>query len=151
MPDSAQQMLFGVHFNLTDAGVRHGEVHSDTAYMYDENTRTELKHVDATFFSAAGERNATLTSKTGTYHVRVGSMEARGNVVVVSTDGRKLETPQLRYDPTRNEITSDSAFTLTTPENTVTGVGFVSDPNMRNIKILRAAKATGKSVTIPKR
>jgi LPS export ABC transporter protein LptC len=152
LPDSAQQMMFGVRFYLTDAGVRNGEVRADTAYIYDDaNTRTELRPVTATFFTTAGEKSATLTARRGTYQVRVGSMEARGNVVVVSTDGQKLETPHLRYDPTRNEISSDSAFTLTRPDNVVKGIGFISDPQMRNIRILRAAQSTGKAVTIPKR
>jgi LPS export ABC transporter protein LptC len=151
LPDSAQQMLFGIRFNLLDAGVSRGQVRADTGYMYDENTRTELKNVSATFYTNTGERNGTLTSQRGTYQVRVGSMEARGNVVVVTVDGKKLETPHLHYDPTRNEISSDSAFTLTSPDNVVKGVGFVSDPQMRNIKILRSAKTSGKAVLIPKR
>ena len=57
--------------------------------------------------------------------VRSGIMEGRGNVVVISTDGRKLETPQLRFDPGRNEISSDSSFVMTTPTDIVTGIGFL--------------------------
>jgi LPS export ABC transporter protein LptC len=144
-------MLFGVHFNLTDSGVRRAELQSDTALMYNENTRTELKRVVTTFFTLMGERDATLNARAGTYQIQIGSMEARGDVVVVSNDGRKLETQQLRYDPTRNEISSDSAFTLTTADGVVKGIGFVSDPNMKNIRILRGAKSFGRSVTIPKR
>jgi LPS export ABC transporter protein LptC len=78
-------------------------------------------------------------------------MEARGNVVVTSTDGRKLESPELKYDPTRNEISSDSAFTFTTPQQVVQGIGFVSDPQMHRIQILRKVQASGKAVAIPKR
>ena len=151
LPDSAEQMLFGVRFNLTDAGVRRAELLADTAFMYNDNTRTELRRITSTFFTAMGERDATLTARAGTYEIRVGTMEARGNVVVVSTDGRKLETPQLRYDPTRSEIASDSAFTLTRLDGVVQGIGFISDPNMRNFRILRGAKSFGKEVTIPKR
>jgi LPS export ABC transporter protein LptC len=151
LPDSAEQMMFGMNTNLTDAGVRHGEVHADTAYSYDQNTRFEMRRVNATFYTATGEKNATLTSLAGTYRMRTGSMEARGNVVVTSTDGRKLESPELKYDPTRNEISSDSAFTFTTPQQVVQGIGFVSDPQMHRIQILRKVQASGKAVAIPKR
>ena len=104
-----------------------------------------------TFFTATGEQDAVLTAREGTYLVRLQTMEARGDVVVISTDGRKLETPQLKYDPARNEITSDSAFTLTDAETVTQGVGFVSDPEMAQIRILAGARTSGQRVNIPKR
>ena len=39
---------------------------------------------------------------------------------------------------------------LTEPTRTVEGVGFVSDPNMNNVRILRGSKYTGGSVPLPK-
>lgn len=151
VPDSADQVLFGVKFFLTDAGLRRAELQSDTAYMYDENTRTELRVVNTTFFKNSGEKDAVLTSRAGTYNVRLGNMEARGNVVVVSTDGRKLETEHLRYDPGRNEIASDSAFVIREANGRVTeGVGFIGDPDLNNVRVLSATKSRGSQLTIPK-
>jgi len=152
LPDSAEQMLFGIEVILTDAGVRRAVVASDTLLMYDQNTREELKNVTARFYTPAGEQQAVLTSATGSHSTRLGSMEARGTVVVVSSDGKKLETPQLKYDPSRNEVSSDSAFTLTEPDGRITkGIGFVSNPDMTNMRILAAAQVTGSQVKIPKR
>ncbi len=149
IPDSADQMMYGV-VPKDDAGVRRAEVRADTAYMYDQNTRTDLRKVRTEFFKVTGEKNATLTSLTGQYNSRLGTMEARGMVVVVTTDGRKLESPHLRYDPGRNEISSDSVFILTQTDRRVEGVGFISDPDLKNIKVLRNAKAFGQEITIPK-
>jgi LPS export ABC transporter protein LptC len=148
--DSADQVLYGVRTNLTNAGLMRGVLLADTALMYDDNTRTELRTLHTTFYTQTGAPNGTLTAERGTYNIRLGSMEARGNVVVVSTDGRRLVTPHLRYDPTRNEISGDSAFVLTEPTRTVEGIGFVSDPNMNNVRILRGSKYTGGSVPLPK-
>jgi predicted dehydrogenase len=39
---------------------------------------------------------------------------------------------------------------ITEPTRTVEGIGFVSDPNMNNVRILRGSKYTGGSVPIPK-
>ena len=78
-------------------------------------------------------------------------MEARGNVVVVSKEGKQLNSPHLRYDPSRNEISSDSAFTLTEGERITKGVGFVSNPDMTNMRILAGAQVTGADVKIPRR
>lgn len=150
--DSADQTMFGVHFFVTDAGLRRAEVKADTAYMFEENTRTELRKVNATFFTASGEKDAVLTSKQGTYNSRIGSMEARGDVVVNSTAGNNLVTPHLRFDPTRNEISSDSAFTLTQKSGRIMkGIGFVSDPDLNSVRILRGAQSSGNPVTLPRR
>lgn len=151
VPDSADQVMFGVRFFLTDGGLRRAELVSDTAYMYDDNTRTEMRVVNTTFFKVSGEKDAVLTSKTGSYNIRLGSMEARGNVVVIATDGRKLETPHLRYDPSRNEIASDSAFTITEGGGRVTqGIGFIGDPDLNNVRVLKSTRSRGSAVTIPK-
>jgi LPS export ABC transporter protein LptC len=150
--DSADQTMFGVQFFVTDAGLRRAEVKADTAYMFEENTRTELRKVNATFFRTAGDKDADLTSHQGTYNSRIGSMEARGDVVVNSVSGRKLTTPHLRFDPTRNEISSDSTFELREKNGRILkGVGFVSDPDLNAVRVLRAAQSSGNKVTLPTR
>lgn len=143
--------MFGVHLFLTDGGIRRAELVADSAYMYDENTRTELRVVHTTFFKQSGEKDAVLTSKRGSYNVRLGNMEARDSVVVVATDGRKLTSPHLRYDPARNEIASDSAFTITESNGRVTsGIGFIGDPNLTNVRVLQKTRSQGSALTIPK-
>jgi LPS export ABC transporter protein LptC len=150
--DTADQTLFGVRLVMADHGVQRATMHADTGFTYEDNSRFELRVVTSTFFTETGIKDATLTSREGTYNVRSGNMEARGNVVVIAEDGRKLETPQLRFDPGRNEISGDSAFVLTRPEDVLTGIGFVTDPNLTRIRVLRAAAGrTTKSVKQPDR
>jgi LPS export ABC transporter protein LptC len=151
LPDSAEQMMFFASFALTDRGVLRADVKADTLLQYQQGTLTELRQVTTTFFTEMGEKDAVLTSREGTYQARVGTMEARGNVVVVATDGRRLETEQIKYDPSRNEVTSDSAFTLTDKGEVTRGVGFITDPQLSRIQILAGAKHSGQQVIIPKR
>ena len=151
LPDSAEQMLMGVTFLLTDAGVRRANVRADTMLTYDDNTREELRQIRAVFYTPEGEQDAVLTALTGMHNSRLGTMEARGNVIVVSNKGQTLTSPHLRYDPNRNEISSDSAFTLTEGERITKGIGFVSNPDMTNMRILAAASVTGAQVKIPRR
>jgi LPS export ABC transporter protein LptC len=150
--DSADQTMFGVQFFVTDAGLRRAEVKADTAYMFEENTRTELRVVKATFFQSAGDKDSDLTSRQGTYNSRIGSMEARGDVVVNSVAGRKLTTPHLRFDPTRNEISSDSTFELRERNGRILrGIGFVSDPDLNAVRVLKGFQSSGNKVTLPSR
>lgn len=149
--DSADQVLFGVRSALVAGGVRRGELFADTVFMFDQSTRMELRGVRSNFFRPDGALDGTLTSRTGTYNTRTGIMEARGDVIVQSEDGRRLASPELRFLVNQNEIRSDSSFVLTRPGDRLTGVGFVSDPDLQNVQVFRATGATGGSVTIPGR
>ncbi len=147
MADSADQVMFGAKFSLTNQGVSRARLNADTAYFFDDNTRVELDDVHTTFFNTAGIKDAVLTSERGTYNTRLGNMMARKNVVVVSEDGRRLTTSELMYSTSRNEISSDSAFVLTEPNRRLEGVGFRSDPNMNNLRILKGASGVARNVT----
>jgi LPS export ABC transporter protein LptC len=146
LADSADQVMYGMRFVLTDKGLNRALLESDTAYFFDENTRIELEKVHTTFFTAAGAKNALLTSDRGRYNSRTNNMVARHNVVVVTEDGRRLTTPELNYNQQINQISSDSAFILTEPNRRLEGVGFRSDPDMKNIQILKGASGMAKGV-----
>ena len=147
LADSADQVMYGLRFNLTDGGIARANLHSDTAYFFDDNTRIELEKVNTTFFNSTGAKDAVLTSRRGTYNSRTSNMVARKDVLVVSEDGRRLTTSELVYNQQRNEISSDSAFVMTEPNRRISGVGFRSDPNMNNIQILKGASGFARGVT----
>jgi len=147
LADSADQIMYGARFKLTDQGLERAQLEADTAYFFDDNTRIELENVHTTFFTVTGAKDAVLTSKFGTTNTRTNNMIARKNVLVVSEDGRRLTTQELIYNQQKNEISSDSAFVMTEPNRRVEGIGFRSDPNMKNIKILKGASGFQKGVS----
>lgn len=147
--DSSDQVMFGARTLITNDGLLRAELFADTAVFFDDNTRIELRNVRTNFHTSSGAKNTVLTSKSGTYDTRRNFMEARGDVVVVSVDGRRLETPQLRYDQVRNEISGDSAFVMTEPGRRLEGIGFVSDPDMRNVRVLKAARGSTGVIELP--
>jgi LPS export ABC transporter protein LptC len=147
--DSADQIMYGVKLYMTVDGVNRAQVMGDTAYFFNDNSRVRLLHVHATFYTNMGEVNSTLTSHTGQFDTNTQSMQARGDVNVTSVDGRVLRTEELKYDKYRNQISSDSAFVLTEPDRRLQGVGFRSDPNLQNVRVLRVESGTAGDVTVP--
>lgn len=148
LADSADQVMFGVSTMITNRGVLRAQLGADTGYFFDGNTRVEVRHERTVFYTATGQQNAILTSVEGTYNIRRGQMEARQSVVVVTTDGKRLETEQLRYDQSTNQISSDSSFVLTEPTRTLRGVGFTSDPDLTNLHVNKVTTGSG-SFTLP--
>jgi LPS export ABC transporter protein LptC len=143
LADSADQVMFKIKTVLTDRGLLRAELLADSAFFFNDNTRIELRGVHTTFYTNTGQRSSVLTSREGTYNTRAGETEARKNVVVVGEDGRRLETEQLKYNQARDEISSDSAFVLTEPGRRATGVGFVSDPALKNVRVNKVGEGSG--------
>jgi LPS export ABC transporter protein LptC len=131
--DSADQMMVGVRMYLTNEGVRQAYLEADSAFVYEASGRTELKAVRLTFYGRAGEQASVLTSDEGTYRTREGTMEARGDVVVVRADGGRLTTSILRFNQLANQVSTDQPYTYVSADRNVTGNGFVSDPAFTNI------------------
>ena len=148
LADSADQVMFGVSTMITNRGVLRAQLGADTGYFFDGNTRIEVRHERTVFYTTTGLQNAVLTSVEGTYNMRRGQMEARRDVVVVTTDGKRLETEQLNYDQATNQISSDSAFVLTEPTRTLRGIGFTSDPDLTNLHVKKVLTGSG-TFTLP--
>ncbi len=147
-PDSADQVLFGMSHYVTDAGIQRAHVRADTAYFYSPAQTAELRNVHITFYDTRGAETSTLTSRQGTYHWRSGDMEARGNVVVVRTDGATLRTEVLRYNQVRSQVTSDKPFVFDEPTRHIEGEGFTSDPDFKVVTAIRP-RGTGGKFTLP--
>ena len=148
MADSAEQVMLNVRTLLTDHGVQRGEMFADSAYIFDDNTRFELRKVRATFNTATGAKDGTIVGDRGRYNTQQQVLEGFGHVVITTNSGKRLTSPHVRYNQALNEVSSDSAFTLVEPGRTVSGIGFRSDPQLTRFNILKAAKGQG-SFTLP--
>ena len=147
LADSADQVMSGVQFLLTEGGVQQGKLVADSGFMFENSTRVELRGVRTDFFAKTGEPTGTLTSREGTYLEQRGDLEARKDVVVISSDGtRKLETAQLRYDERTNLISTDSAFTITQDGQVGRGIGFSTDPDVTRFECKSACSGNFNTV-----
>ncbi len=148
--DSADQVLIGMTHYVTETGLRRAQVRADTAYFFSATQSAEMRKLHVTFYDAQGAETSTLTAREGTYHWRTQDMEGRGNVVVIrKSDGGTLRTEAMRYSQTRNEVTSDSAFTFDSPTQHLKGVGFTADPDFRNVATKRLT-GTGGQLVLPR-
>jgi len=142
LADSAEQIIFDGHTLLTSRGVQRGEMFADTIFVFNDQTRFVLRRVRATFNTETGAPNGTLKGDRGTYDLRAQVLEGFGNVVITSTDGKRLESNHLKYAQLQNQVTSDSAFTLYRGKDVQRGIGFISDPNITRFQCLRACRGS---------
>jgi LPS export ABC transporter protein LptC len=148
-PDSADQVLEGFSHYVTNEGILRSRVEADTAFFYEPTQVTELHKVKVVFFDIKGAESSTLTARRGIYRWQDGSMEAIGNVVVISPDGRRLATEELRYENATNLIVTDKHFTFDRGEEHLEGNSFRSDPDFRNVVTDRPRGVTGDGMLLP--
>jgi len=150
LADSADQVLFGAHFAITDRGVRRADIDGDTAYFFHDNTRMVLRPMRGRFYGSTGALDGIMQAREGTYDTRLALLEGRGDVVVNTLDGKRLQTPFLKYDQRLDQISSDSSFFLSEPGRDVRGIGFTSDAGLTTFRVTKLISAKAGSVGIPK-
>jgi LPS export ABC transporter protein LptC len=138
LADSADQVIFDGRFFVTKSGVKRGEMRADTIFVFNDQSVFALRRVNGTFNTEAGAPNGTIKADRGTYNRRTKILDGYGNVVVTSTKGERLSSNHLRYTELRDEISSDSAFTIVQGTDVQRGIGFVSDPNLTVFRCLKA-------------
>lgn len=148
--DSADQVYEGMTTTIVRNGVRQSDVYADSAWNYTARQVADLKRMTVTMFDSSGARISTIVADKGIYHTREQSLDARGHVVATTTDGKVLRTEHLIYDTRMNQITSDSAFTSTSPKGDVSGSSFVSDPGFKHVIVDRMkGLQKGKGMLLP--
>lgn len=137
----ADQIMYGVEHRMTSEGVRRAVLYGDTAYVHQSGSRFDIVGVRMVFFDEAGRETGNLTSKTGTYELRAGSMLAEGDVVL-HTQGesgeRTLETEQLHFSVNGDRLWSDKAVVMREGGRIVHGTSFESDGRFQNVTVVRA-------------
>lgn len=147
--DTADQVIVGFEHFVTSNGVRKATIRADSAYIYTDTQTTDLRDVTATFFGGDGREVATLDANQMLYRFQDNSMEALGAVVVQSTDGRRLATERLLYDPATDKVSSDQAFTYDAGGQHLVGQGFTTDPSFRNVVTQQPRGTPGSELLLP--
>lgn len=139
-------IIFGMVAYMTSAGVREGRVQADTAYTYADSMHVDLRGMTAVFFDENGNERATVTGREGEWDQESDRMIARGDVVLlVHTDGSRIESAEINYDPSIDRVWSDSATVRTLADGTVqSGTAFESDIDFTNVTVRNVRGGTGR-------
>jgi len=109
---------------------------ADSALTFAGEDRTLLCGVHVDFYNDSGDSiRSCLTALEGEVDEKIGDLFARGTVVIITRDGHKLETEELRWDNDLEKVVSDCFVRLTKGESVVTGVGIESDAELRSYTI----------------
>ena len=143
MPD---QESWGVNIILTDQGMIRAKVRSGHLEKYNEKEFIMLdSSVTVDFFDSHEEHTSVLTSNMAEVNQSSNDMRAIGNVVAVSDSGISLHSETLTWESNDEKLRTKDKIMITTLEgDTLYGIGFESDSDLKNWKIIHPSGVTGR-------
>ena len=143
MPD---QESWRVNIILTDQGMIRAKVTSGHLEKYNEKEFILLdSSVTVDFFDSEEQHTSVLTSNKAEVDQSSNDMRAIGNVVAISDSGISLYSNTLIWDSKNEKLrTKDKIMITTLDEDTLYGIGFESDSNLENWKIINPSGVTGR-------
>jgi LPS export ABC transporter protein LptC len=129
-----EQQFFDYRLIESTAGVRQWVLDADEMRKYADSDAVELTTVHMDFYRA-GEHFSVLTSDSGTANLTTRDVHTWGNVVVVTDDGRRLETEELFFSNETQLITNEVFNRFTRNEDVLTGIGLEATPDLEYIEI----------------
>ena len=136
MPDAES---WDATITLTNEGAKRAVIRSGHLEKYNEQQYILLdENVDADFFNEEEVYTTNLKSKVAEIEEDRDYLIAIGDVVVVSDSGVTLFTDTLSWDNVKERVFTDDRVTfITEQQDTLYGIGFESDVELNNWKILK--------------
>jgi LPS export ABC transporter protein LptC len=129
-----EQEILDYRLIQTEAGVRRWTLTSERMRKYADQEEVELDEPRMEFYRD-GVLYSNLTARHGRANLDGRSMFAQGGVVVVTTEGRRLETEELRYDNSTGRITNAVFNRFTRGGDVVTGYGLDASPDLEHFEL----------------
>ena len=140
------QESWGVTIILTDSSIERARVQSGHLEKYNQEQHIMLDQiVKVDFFDKQQNHVAVLNSAKAEVDQKTNNMKAIGDVVAVSDSGITLYTDTLFWNAKKEQMnTKDSVMITTIEKDTLYGVGFESDSDLQNWKILKPSGVTNR-------
>ena len=107
--------------------------------------------VTVDFFDSREQHTSVLTSEKAEINQASNDMKAMGNVVAVSDSGITLYSESLTWNSREEKLhTKDNIMVTTLETDTLYGVGFESDSDLKNWKILNPSGVTDRQFKLEK-
>ena len=143
LPD---QESWDVEITLTDEGIMRALVKADHLEKYNEKEFIMLdSSVIVDFYDDKEQHTSVLNSHKAEVDQKSNDMKAIGNVVAISDSGITLFSETLIWDSKEERLhTKDKIMITTLESDTLYGVGFESDSDLKNWKIINPSGVTGR-------
>jgi LPS export ABC transporter protein LptC len=129
---------------MNESGTRRAIIRADRMEQYDtdDSTYSVWRTLDDTtrvrsYVFEKGDSSATIIADSVVFFNEEGRFEAYGNVVVLTNEGRRLESEHLTWNQFDRTIRTRRFVHITTPTEDVRGNGLVAEEDLETYQIGR--------------
>jgi len=138
-----QQESWNSTIVVSDSGRINAIIEAGYIRVSELSRQTQMSNgVKVRFFNRDGMESSLLTSEEGSVDELTNNLEARKNVVVVSSDSSKMITEKLYWDNQRQLIHTPEYVQITSAKDRLQGHGFESDQSLKHYRIFRVTGQT---------
>jgi LPS export ABC transporter protein LptC len=137
--DSPSQESWNSTVYFSDSGKIKAVLETGHISVYSGKGYTLIDSGAIVNFYSEGEIASTLTGRKGKVDDNTKDIEIYDSVKVVSKEGSELKTQKLLWNNKTRRVSSDEFVTIKTPTETIQGVGFESDQNLKDYKIYKVS------------
>jgi KDO2-lipid IV(A) lauroyltransferase len=130
--EGPSSVLAGLTLRETEDGRLRWILTADSSETWEQPNQTLVKRLHIDFYDPTGAVSSVLTSNEGLVLRSTNDLTARGNVRLVSKEGDTLTTERLDWNNLAGRLSTDLPFRLAGPDGALTGIGFETDPGLRN-------------------
>lgn len=136
---------WNARFTMSQAGRPRAHIRAEQMEQYDTPDSTysilrspsDTSRVRAHVFDEQGDSSAVIIADSVLFHDREGRFEAFGNVVVITTEDKRLESEHLTWQQADRKIRTRRFVRILTPTERVQGNGLVADEDLDTYQIGR--------------
>ncbi|HXS82065.1 MAG TPA: LPS export ABC transporter periplasmic protein LptC [Methylomirabilota bacterium] len=126
----------------TDSGKPQWTLFAKHAATYQARDLVTARTLRIDFFDDKGVKSSELVAREGELYQRTRDMIARGNVVLLTTEGWRMSTDEMHFLNSHRKITSDKLVRVEKEGTVLEGVGFESDPGLEHFEFRHQIRAT---------
>lgn len=135
--DSPSQESWNSTVSFSDSGITKAVLTAGHISVYTTKGYTLIDSGAKVDFFKNGEKASVLTGKKGKVDDKTKDIEIYDSVTVVNNEGSELKTQKLLWKNKTQTVSSDEFVSIKTPNETIEGIGFESDQNLKNYKIYK--------------
>jgi LPS export ABC transporter protein LptC len=139
-------IIQGFNLTTTEHGIKQTELRAESAQVFEMKKTIFAQKLEAKNYEKNGDITV-LNADSAVINTETNSFKATGNVKINAPDGTVIYTDSIFWDDVQKMVIGEGPVTVIKDNNVISGVGFQSDVNMRNIKINKKVKLKAKDIT----
>jgi LPS export ABC transporter protein LptC len=143
--DIPNYIIQGFNLTTTEEGIKKTELKAASAQVFEMKKIILAQNLEAKNYEKDGGVTV-LKADNAVINTENNSFKASGNVKIIASNGTIITTDSIFWDDVQKKVIGEGAVSIIKDKNIISGIGFQSDVDLRDIKITKKVKLKAKDI-----